>query len=176
MTNKLVAGDDFPPIRVSLEDGTPLTLGQTLSDATWQAVFVYRGQHCPLCTKYLNQINDMLQDFLDADVEVVAVSADSAQQLAEHREKIPVDFPLGYGLSIEQMQQLGLYLSDPRSPQETDHVFAEPGLFVINESGQLHVVDLSNNPFVRPELNALLNGLKWIRNPENNYPIRGMHV
>ena len=34
--------------------------------------------------------------------------------------------------TVEQMQQLGVYISHPRSPQETDHPFAEPGLFVIN--------------------------------------------
>ena len=72
------------------------------------------------------------------------------------------------------MQQLGLYISDPRSPKETDHPFAEPGLFVVNVQGTLQVVDISNNPFVRPDLKTLVSGLKWIRNPDNNYPIRGM--
>jgi hypothetical protein len=61
----------------------------------------------------------------------------------------------------------------PRSEQETDHNFSEPGLFVVNENGELHVVDLSNNPFIRPELGALTRGLAWIRDPNNHYPIRG---
>ena len=65
------------------------------------------------------------------------------------------------------------YRISDRSEQETDHNFAEPGLFVVNEHGNLHVVDISNNPFVRPELGALSRGLAWIRNPDNNYPIRG---
>ncbi len=176
MTQKLAAGDLFPKLKVTSEQGDTIVLGEPLTDADWQAVFVYRGKHCPLCTKYLNQISELQQDFLAAGVEIIAVSADSKTQLAEHRKKLTVAFPLAYGLNIEQMQQLGLYLSDPRSPQETDHVFAEPGLFVVNEKGQLHVVDISNNPFVRPELQSLLNGLKWIRDPDNNYPIRGMHA
>ena len=33
------------------------------------------------------------------------------------------------------MQALGLYVSTPRSPQETDRPFAEPGLFLINPDG-----------------------------------------
>lgn len=73
------------------------------------------------------------------------------------------------------MQKLGLYISDPRSEQETDHAFAESGLFVVNEQGTIQVIDLSNNPFVRPELTVLANGLAWIRNPENNHPVRRMH-
>ena len=71
------------------------------------------------------------------------------------------------------MQTLGLYVSVPRSPQETDHNFAEAGLFVTNADGQLQVVDLSNNPFARPDLDVFVSGLEWIRSPENNYPIRG---
>ena len=55
----------------------------------------------------------------------------------------------------------------------TDHNFAEPGLFVINSDGRLQVVDLSNNPFARPDLEVFVSGLEWIRKPENNYPIRG---
>ena len=54
-------------------------------------------------------------------------------------------------------------------------MFAEPGLFIINEKGQLQVIDISNGPFVRPELEVLLAGLGFIRNPDNNYPIRGTY-
>jgi hypothetical protein len=39
----------------------------------------------------------------------------------------------------------------------------------------VHVTDISNNPFVRPDLEQLLSGLKWIRNPDNHYPIRGTY-
>jgi hypothetical protein len=28
---------------------------------------------------------------------------------------------------------------------------------------------------VRPELEALVSGLEWIRHPENNHPIRGTY-
>ena len=80
-----------------------------------------------------------------------------------------------WGLTLEQMQELGLYISYPRSEKETDHLFPEPGLFVINEKGQVQVVVISNNPFVRPEIDALVGGLEWIRNPDNNYPIRGTY-
>ena len=38
---------------------------------------------------------------------------------------------------------------------------------------QVQVTDISNAPFARPDLKTLLGGLRFIRNPENNYPIRG---
>ena len=34
-----------------------------------------------------------------------------------------------------QMLALGLYVSEPRSEEETDRPFAEPGVFVINADG-----------------------------------------
>lgn len=172
-TSKLHAGDSFPSITIQSLEGENVTLGQPAEGTDWQMIVVYRGRHCPLCTKYLNQLEGYKQRLFDNKVDLVAVSADSKEQLEDQLEKLDVSFPLYYGLSQEQMQTLGLYISVPRSEQETDHNFAEPGLFVVNEEGKLHVVDLSNNPFVRPELEALASGLEWIRNPENNYPIRG---
>ena len=172
-TSKIEAGSSFPKIQATNLEGNLIDLGTPVDGADWQLVIVYRGRHCPLCTKYLNLLEGFVGDLKETGVDVVAVSGDSKEQLENHIEKLEVSFPLLYGLTIEQMKELGLYISHPRSPQETDHPFAEPGLFVVNSEGRVQVVDISNNPFVRPELEALVSGLAWIRNPENNYPIRG---
>ena len=172
-TGKLAAGARFPALEVTDLDGNRDDIGAIKGDATWKMVVVYRGRHCPLCTKYLNRLEAHVEALSRIGVEVAAVSADSREQLASHLEKLDVSFPLYHGLTIEQMQSLGVYVSVPRSEQETDHNFAEPGLFVINEDRGVQVVDISNNPFVRPELDALVSGLAWIRDPDNNYPIRG---
>ena len=175
-TQKLAAGDPFPATTVKQLGGGELKLGAARPGYDWQAVFVYRGKHCPLCTKYLASIKERLPEFLGNRVDVIVVSADTETKAMEHaQEKLGLPMPVGYDLSIEQMQSLGLYISHPRSPKETDRPFAEPGLFVVNERGELHVVDISNNPFVRPELSQLISGLKWIRDPSNNYPIRGTY-
>ncbi|UTW45699.1 redoxin family protein [bacterium SCSIO 12696] len=171
--NKLPAGSIFPPLQVKDLNDNNVTLGKPQQGASWQLVLVYRGRHCPLCTKYLNQLESYRDRLLQNGVDVVAVSGDSKAQLQAHLSKLQVSFALCYGLTQEQMQTLGLYISIPRSAEETDHNFAEPGLFVINEEGAIQVIDISNNPFVRPELEALISGLEWIRNPDNNYPIRG---
>jgi peroxiredoxin len=173
MSVKLNAGDAFPSIEVTDSEGNQVTLGQPRDGFTWQAVFVYRGRHCPLCTRYLNQLVEYKEQFAQAGVDIIAVSADSEAQMRQQLTQVSVNFPIAYGLTEAQMKALGVYISIPRSEQETDHNFAEPGLFVVNEQGNLHVVDISNNPFVRPELGALANGLNWIRDPNNNYPIRG---
>ncbi len=172
---KIEAGAAFPSLPVRNGDDQLVDISKPQGDAAWQMVVVYRGRHCPLCTKYLNRMPEYTERLGAIGVEIAAVSADSKKQMESHLEKLDVNFPLHYGLTLEQMQQLGLYVSIPRSEQETDHLFPEPGLFVINGDVRVQVVDISNNPFVRPELEALVSGLEWIKNPDNNYPIRGTY-
>ena len=174
-TNKLHAGSEFQPLNVYNDQSESVDISKPTGEADWQMVVVYRGRHCPLCTKFLNGLADYRQRLLDIGIDVAAVSADSKEQLDEHRARLEVNFPLFHGLTLEQMQDLGLYISIPRSEQETDHNFAEPGLFVINTDGKLQVADISNNPFARPDLEVFVSGLEWIRKPENNYPVRGTY-
>ena len=175
MSNKIKAGDKFPHIQLQERDGKSHELAQPLHGADWKMVVVYRGRHCPMCTKFLNKLEAYKERLLAIGIDLIAVSGDSPAQVERHLEKLNLSFPIVHSLSIEQMQALGLYISHPRSEQETDHPFAEPGLFVINDKGQVQVVELSNNPFARPELEVLVGGLEWICKPENNYPIRGTY-
>ena len=170
---KMMAGAEFPELMASDLEGTNKDISRPSGDADWHMVVVYRGQHCPLCTRFLNQLTDFRQRLTDIGIDVVAVSGDSKEQLDSHLARLNVNFPLFHGLTEAQMKELGLYISIPRSEKETDHNFAEPGLFVINSDKQVQVVDISNNPFARPDLETFVSGLEWIRAPENNYPIRG---
>ncbi len=172
-SRKLHAGAVFDALPVTNLNGNTIDISKPTGDADWQMVVVYRGRHCPLCTKFLNNLASYRERLINIGIDVAAVSADSKAQLREHRSRLDVNFPLFYGLTQEQMENLGLYISIPRSEKETDHNFAEPGVFVINGDGQIQVVDLSNNPFARPDLEVFVSGLEWIRKPDNNYPIRG---
>jgi hypothetical protein len=82
-------------------------------------------------------------------------------------------FPVAYDLSIQQMKELGLYIYNPRSPEETDKPFSEPGMFAINTEGKIHLIDISNTPFNRSDLGELLETVEWVK--ENDYPIRGTY-
>jgi len=172
---KLQAGSQFPEIMLSGLDGGNINLEKPDLDYDWRLVIIYRGKHCPICTRYLSELNTVLPDLKKLGIDAVAVSADPHEKAVAHMEDVKPDFPVGYDLNIAQMQQLGLYISDPRSPEETDRPFAEPGLFVINDEGKVQIVDISNAPFARPELGSMLMGLTFIRNPDNAYPIRGTH-
>jgi len=84
-----------------------------------------------------------------------------------------VSATLSTGETVSLTKKLGLYISKPRSGKDTDHNFAEPALFVVNEKNDIHIAEIANAPFVRPDLERLVSGLEFIRNSDNNYPIRG---
>jgi peroxiredoxin len=165
---KLRAGAAMPKLSLPKAGGGNVIVG---GEGRWQIVVVYRGKHCPLCRRYLKTLDDLLEDFQSIGMEVVAVSGDPKDKAESEVAEEGWRFPVAYDLSPEEMRTLGLYISEPRSPQETDRLFPEPGLFVVNPEGKAQIIDVSNAPFARPDLQGVLNGLKFIR--ERDYPIRG---
>jgi peroxiredoxin len=168
MSTKLSAGSAFPSLPLATVGGGAVDVA---AQSGWRMLVVYRGKHCPLCKKYFKTLDGILGELGAASVTVLAASADPKEKAEADVASEGWRFPVGYGLSMEQMRALGLYISEPRSPQETDRPFAEPGLFVINPEGRVQIADISNAPFARPDLTGILNGIKLIK--ERNYPIRG---
>lgn len=169
--SKLAAGAPFPKINWPTVDGDNLDIAAM---SGWRLLAVYRGKHCPLCKRYFKTLDGLLDDFKAAGVAVAAVSADPREKAEADVAEQGWRFPVGYGLTIEQMRALGLYISDPRSAQETDRPFAEPGLFVVNPHGNIQIIDVSNAPFARPDLQMILSGINTII--EKSYPVRGTHA
>lgn len=167
-SQKRPAGSDMPAISLPKVGGGQVQIG---GRPGWQLVVVYRGKHCPICRTYLKTLNELLEQFKTAGTEVVAISSDPKEKAESETHEEGWLFPVGYDLSPDQMRSLGLYISEPRSPQETDRPFPEPGLFIVNPEGKIQVVDISNAPFARPELGGVLKGLQFIQNKQ--YPIRG---
>ena len=169
----LAAGTPFPKIDLARLGGGTVTLGDPQGGRDWQLVVIYRGLHCPLCKKYLAQLEEMQGEFHAQGVDVVIASGDTEAKAQAMADECAPTLPMGYDLSIAQMITLGLYVSDPRGPKETDRPFAEPGLFVVNAAGTIQMIDVSNAPFLRPDLDKVLGGITFIRT--NDYPIRGTH-
>ena len=162
-------GDAVGPISFpAVETEELITIGGTKD--RWTMLFVYRGRHCSRCKRFLKKLNDSLDDWTSV-LDVVVVSADSEDKARADRQEFGWNFNLGYGLTEDQMRALGLYLSDPLSEAETDSRFAEPGAFCIRPDGTLMLVNISNGPAARPDLEELLDGMKF--NIDKNRPTRG---
>ena len=145
-----------------------ITVGQP--KARWTMLFVYRGKHCPRCKRFLAKLNDALPAWVDI-MDVVVVSSDTKEKALADKQEFGWSFDLCYGLTETQMRTLGLYVSEPLSEAETMGLFSEPGAFGIRPDGTLMLVDISNGPAARPDLEELLDGMKF--NIENDRPVRG---
>ena len=144
---KLPAGAQFPDLTWTSVDGEKVTPAKEFG---WRMLVVYRGKHCPLCRNYLGELDSTRAELDEAGLKVWAISADPVERAKSEVDEEAWSIPVLAGLSEEDMKALGLYISSPRSPEETDRNFAEPGVFVINPQGQVQIVDVSNAPFATP--------------------------
>jgi len=181
-TDKFQPGTRFPEIILPLAGGGHTEIGTPSSPENWKLVVIYRGVHCPLCTRYLETLEGHLAGFAQANTEVIAVSADSETKASAYASKHGFSFPVASELTLIHMRQLGLYVSLPAVPGETDGPFAEPALFVLDTQGIVHVVEITNAPFVRPDLELLCRSVGYMQLSGDqrhdgyggpHYPIRG---
>ena len=167
-TPKPVPGTILAPMALPQVGGGTITVGG--SRENWSLLVVYRGKHCPRCKRFLNKLQAVHNDWT-ALMDVTVVSADTAEKAAADIAEFGWEFDLCHGLTEPQMRALGLYVSDPLSEAETEARFAEPGAFALKPDGTLMLVDISNGPAARPDLEELLDGMRF--NIENDRPVRG---
>lgn len=159
-----------PELSVDIVDGTKWSL-QLQNPEHFTMVVFYRGLHCPICSNYLKDLDNKLNDFKQKGVEAIAVSTDSKERA--DRTKKEWDVPhltLGYGLTIDEARSWGLYISSGISDKEPGQ-FAEPGLFLIRPDQTLYAASIQTMPFARPSFSEVLGALDFVLG--NNYPARG---
>lgn len=146
----------------------------TLADQTPEAftmIVVYRGLHCPICQTYLKQLNGLADDAKGYGLNLVVASMDGQDRAAQAKEDWGLDaLTVAYDLSEGDVRNWGLYISTAIKEVEADR-FAEPGLFWVRPDGRLYLIDISNMPFSRPDLEILLPKAKMA--VKNDYPARG---
>ena len=62
--NKITAGAAFPALPVNGLDDSVVDISKAMNDNDWHMVVVYRGRHCPMCTKYLNNLIEQDHRFI----------------------------------------------------------------------------------------------------------------
>ena len=137
----------------------------------WFLLVVYRGKHCGRCKKYLNNLEAMQSDWRELGFNMLVVSADSVENANSDKNEYGWTFDMACELSESDMQRLGLYISDPLTPEETDRRFAEPAVFCIRPDNTVQIAAISNGPSARPDLTELLDGMQFTI--EHNKPARG---
>lgn len=164
-----------PALNVQLTTGGRFVLGATPGNAFDLLVF-YRGLHCPICAKYLMELERLMPEFEKRGVQVVAVSSDNAERAQAMADKIKAQhLRVGYELSLQSARQWGLYISASRGQTsigiEEPALFSEPGVFIVRPDGTLYYGSTQTMPFARPQFQDLLGAIDFA--VAKDYPARG---
>ena len=142
-----------PALNVPLTTGGRFVLGATPGERFDLVVF-YRGLHCPICAKYLLELERLAPEFAARGVQVVAVSSDAEERGKQMAEKVKASVvKFAYGLSLKNARQWGLYISASRGKTsigiEEPALFNEPGVFIVRPDGTLYYGAVQTMPFAR---------------------------
>lgn len=159
-----------PELELDLINDTLWSLHKQEPEKYTLLVF-YRGLHCPVCKKYLEELTGLMDDFSERGVNLIAVSMDSEKRAKKIGDKWDISgLPVGFEMTKEKAKEWGLFISNAIKDEEPD-VFSEPGLFLINADGTLYYSAVQSMPFARPDFKALLKSIDFIQ--KEDYPARG---
>jgi peroxiredoxin len=153
-----------PALSIPTVGGGTFTLADQ-SPENFTLVVFYRGLHCPICAMYLGSLNKQIEEFEKRGVTVIVASTDTEERAAESKEKWKLDkLTLGYGVTLENAREWGLFISTSRGKTSTGHMepdlFAEPGLFLVRPNGELYFSSVQTMPFSRPRFEDILPALE----------------
>ena len=164
-----------PDLDVPTVGGGSWKLGDEPPENFTMIVF-YRGLHCPICSRYLADLAAKVDDFAERGVDVIAVSTDDRERAERTAEEWTVDgLRIGYGLSLDEARDWGLFISTSRGTTssgivEPDH-FAEPATYLVRPDGTLYFGSVQTMPFARPSFREILGAVDFVL--ANDYPARG---
>jgi len=171
----LVPNQPVPALELPLVGGGAFSVA-TESPARFAMMVFYRGLHCPICRRYLTELESLLPEFAKRGVSVIAGSSDSGERAEQAKNGWGLkNMRVAYGLSIEDARKWGLYISRSNGMTSAGVVepelFNEPGLFIVRPDARLYWGTTSTMPFGRPHFNEVLQSVDFVIS--KNYPARG---
>jgi peroxiredoxin len=167
-----------PALNLPLTNGERFVLGANPGEKFDLIVF-YRGLHCPLCAKYLLELERLAPEFASRGVQVGAVRSDADERGKAMAEKVKASgVKFAHGLSLRSAREWGLYISTSRGATsigiEEPALFSEPGVFIVRPDGTLYYGAVQTMPFARPQFQDLLGAIDFA--VAKDYPARGEYI
>lgn len=171
----LIPRQKVPELSVETVENGTWTLAEQTPEHFSLIVF-FRGLHCPICRRYLSDLQNHLEKFEDLGVTVLALSSDNEERARETKERWKLDkLSLGYGITMDKARQWGLFISTSRGKTSTGAVepdlFSEPALYLVRPDGTLYFGAVQTMPFARPHFADIVGAVKYVL--DKDYPARG---
>lgn len=89
----LKVGEKAPVIKGISVDGNGINSNETLKDKNIVLIF-YRGKWCPVCSKYLSNLNDSLKFIIENNAEIFVIGPETFENAEKTVDKTSADFIL----------------------------------------------------------------------------------
>jgi peroxiredoxin len=110
----------------------------------------------------LKPVQARLADINAAGIDVVVISADDVKASSTYVSDNGFSFPVACNLTVDMMRLLGLYVSSPKGYVDQEHMFSEPGYFLITPENVIRYMAIASSPFGgRVDVDAILMGFGW---------------
>lgn len=173
-------GEQAPTLELSTVDGSTVKLAEVAKDYDFTMLVFYRGSWCPICKGQVKEIEENFEKLAEANIKVIAISMDGKDGAVKFAQGVgaalatpteSIKTTVAYGLTKEEAQEWGLFLSPGREGTAEPAVFGEPATFVIKPDNTVYLINKQSAPFCRPSLEQLMGGLAFVK--ANGYPARG---
>ena len=173
--NRLIPRQPVPKLEVKTVDGGSWRL-TSAKPKNFTLIVFFRGLHCPICGRYLADLESKLDQFAERGVEVIAISSDTEERARDAYKRWNLSkLKMGYGLDLDAARSWGLYISTSRGKTsigvDEPALFSEPGLYLVRPDGTLYFGAVQTMPFARPNFAEILGALDFVI--KNDYPARG---
>ncbi len=170
----LAKGDHAPKFKARTQRGDSIYLKQILDKRPVVLMF-YRGQWCPVCNKYLKQLNDSVHLIQKAGAKILAVTPETAPNAAKMRQKtntsltiipdtsqsIMDGYQVGFDVSSTYARKIenGLNVSIASNNGDKKARLPIPATYIINTNGTIIWRFFNPNYKKRASVKAILEVL-----------------
>lgn len=173
----LAVGSVAPVFEAVQPDGTKWVLKQELAKGPVVLIF-YRGNWCPYCNKYLNQLQDSLPAFEKRGAKLVAITPETTEGIEKTMEKTTAAFPILHDSAlsvmkqydvafsmeekqIKQYQKYGLDMNQVNGENGTN--LPVPAVYIIDSNGRIVFRHFDRDYTKRAKISDLLSSLDQLR-------------
>ena len=151
-------GDKAPDFTLSDVDMKPRNLKEFLGKKLVLAFFP--GAFTSTCTKEMCSFRDSMAKLIDLKAQVVGVSVNDPFSNKGFAEKNMLPFPILSDFKREVIKQWGLELHDFAGLK--GYTVAKRSVFILDESGTVRYVWVSDNPAIEPNYEEIQKTLEQI--------------
>lgn len=167
----LKKGDTAPLFTAIDNSGKKIDLDNILKQHKSVVLFFYRGQWCPYCNKYIQQLQDSLQTLTAKGAYVIGITPETGENISKTINKTKASFSLIYdkdrsimkSYDVNYVMEQSLFERYKRNGVDmeanngnADHILPVPATYIINKSGKLTYVHFDKNYTHRPTIKSLL--------------------